>query len=507
MTVDFQELSRETENFVLEYKWNRARDRAELRLVSKTGRHRAVHTMFNVLDDYGKIIENRPITFPVAQFIFKHFERRGDTESFNIYASDLETGELTSHATVDVTSSDVRHKETVAENSFTATGQKLHFHWPIFKKLKETGFGSIVRATLTNHQVCSSHCQYCSTISRNRADSVTLDEAKAFVEKLYVDQAAYNREHFPEYNDLYREQCGSDIRLRGLILSGGGQPNLWPHFEPFVEWLATLDLDIGLITNGFPKKIDEAIYDHFKWIRISITPEDASPHYVDGRFDLQYLPDTVRNNPDVTVGYSYVHGPWTDDEIFMRIDNAIKGNGFDYCRVLTDCNLTRIAQLRAHQDLGDRLHKLDLVDADGNPKSKIFHQLKFHGNHDEANELWDEGQCFLQSYNVFWDTTGHDEAGHSYCYPCDSITVLAEEQTKDFVTASERRFNHRKWGTVKNTEVEKLYREKVKPFFDPRDICSSCLFMRNNQTVKDLRARDGYDDIAVNPDVQHLNFP
>ena len=54
---------------------------------------------------------------------------------------------------------------------------------------------------------------------------------------------------------------GSDIRLRGLILSGGGQPNLWPHFEKLVNWLSTLDIDIGLITNGFPKNINDNIYD------------------------------------------------------------------------------------------------------------------------------------------------------------------------------------------------------------------------------------------------------
>ena len=30
----------------------------------------------------------------------------------------------------------VRHKETISEKSFTATGEKLNFHWPIFKKYK-----------------------------------------------------------------------------------------------------------------------------------------------------------------------------------------------------------------------------------------------------------------------------------------------------------------------------------------------------------------------------------
>ena len=118
---------------------------------------------------------------------------------------------------------------------------------------------------------------------------VSLAEAQRFVEKLYVDQADFNRRNFARYNDDYRSRTGTDIRLRGLILSGGGQPNLWPHFQDFTEWMGGLDVDMGLITNGFPPKIDERVYDRFTWVRISITPEDASPFYPDGRFDIVSL--------------------------------------------------------------------------------------------------------------------------------------------------------------------------------------------------------------------------
>ena len=40
---------------------------------------------------------------------------------------------------------------------------------------------------------------------------------------------------FQNITIAYKELTGSDIRLRGIILSGGGQPNLWPHFEKLVE--------------------------------------------------------------------------------------------------------------------------------------------------------------------------------------------------------------------------------------------------------------------------------
>ncbi len=463
-----------------------------------------------MLDDKGQIIANKPITKKVAKFIIDNFEIKGDTESFNITKADLKRNCLqirnkNSRNKPDATV--VRHVITEQEKTCTATGDKLYYHWPIFKKLAETGYGSIIRASMTNHQICSSHCPYCSVIRRNRADSISLKEAQEFVKKLYFTQAKFNQKNFPEYNKLYKQQTGSDIRLKGLILTGGGQPNLWPHFEKFVEWLANLDIDLGLITNGFPPKINEKIYNNFKWVRLSITPEDVSPHYKNGKFNEQYFPKTIVKNSNIIVGLSYVYGHWTNDDILNRIDLAIKKYGFDYCRMLTDCNLSRHAQLQAHRSLAERLYKLGYINERGKPLSKIFHQLKFHGDAEDAKKIWREGQCFLQSYNVFWDTTGHDERGYSFCYACDSITVLAEETNQGYIFTSERKFNPSKWGTVKNIEVEQLFNRPLRPFFDPRKVCSSCLFMRNNNIVRNLIKRKKYDKIQVNSRLDHLNFP
>ena len=498
----------DTPRFILSYMKSSTTGETEIILEGKTeGRHRARHYRVDLLDDDGHLIDTKKIDDNVADFILNNFEKRGDTESFRIFQSDLDAGCLQAREARISDPDQVRHQLTDAERSFTANGSKLWFHKPIFDKFAATGFGSIVRATLTNHQVCLSNCQFCSTISRNRKDSVSLQEAKDFIDQLYFGQAEYNRRYFPEYNVAYKEATGSDIRLRGLILSGGGQPNLWPHFSEFVEYLAKLDISLGLITNGFPRKVPEEIYRHFEWIRISITPESASPFYPGGRFDRQYIPSIIVHNPDITVGYSYVFGPWTNDDILKRIATSIDERGFEYCRTLADCNLTRDAQLTAHRELAERLFRLGFIDAAGNPTGKIFHQLKYHGNKTEADSLWEEGQCYLQTYNVFWDTTGHEENGHSYCYACDSVTVLADSAKDGSVAVAERKFNHQKWGTVKNTEVSRLFMEPVKPFFDPREICSSCLFMRNNQVAKEITYGSHSSGSRVAIRIKHLNFP
>lgn len=389
---------------------------------------------------------------------------------------------------------------SAAEQSYTATGSKLAYHWPIFQKYRETGYGSIIRATCTFHQSCSSHCSYCSTINRLNADTTTLEENKAFVRTLYHDQAAFNRDRFPGHNALYKTVTGSDIRLRGLILSGGGQPNLYPGFAEFVAWVREEcpDLDLGLITNGFPKRVPEDVYRAFKWIRISITPEHESPHYVGGKFDRQYIPETIlRRDPGQTVGLSYVYGEeWSTDELMVRIGRTIDHLGFDYCRMLVDCNKPLVGQIDAHALLDARLKRLGL------DKSKIFRQGgKLHGTPDAIDEVFSDGQCGLQVYSTFWDTSGHHKNGYSWCYPCDSVTVLA-----DTTTDSERRFVAEKWGTVKNTEVSRLFTEPVRPFFDPRKNCQACLFVPNNRQVKQLSASAPlrhYDG----PTPEHINFP
>ena len=501
-------LTKETDRYVIVLMNNIDQSRYEIHLQGKSeGKHFAVYTRYNLLDERGNVISNNPITLDAGEFLIKNFEYKGDTESFHIYETDLSQKKVGNRQNVKIDPSSIRHKLTVQEDNFTATGAKLRYHWPIFRKYAETGYGSIIRATMTNHQVCSSRCHYCSTILRNKKDSVSLDEAKTFIQKLYFQQADYNKQYFQEYNDLYKKMTGTDIRLKGLILSGGGQPNLWPHFSEFVRWLSELDIDLGLITNGFPKYINEEIYTHFKWIRISITPEDASPHYKNGQFNQQYLPKTILNNSDIAVGLSYVYGPWTDDDILKRIHSAMKDFGMDYCRMLTDCNLTRNAQLLAHHDLAERLFRLGYMDEKGWPLAKIFHQLKYHGTKKEAQELWNGGQCYLQTYNVFWDTTDHDKNGFSYCYPCDSVTVLSEEQSDGNVDVSERKFNAQKWGTVRNVEVEKLFKEKVKAFFDPREICSACLFMRNNRCARDLIEQREYAPVENDLSLLHVNFP
>ena len=470
-----------------------------LRLVSHRSQNSSDH--FHVFVNIDGVRTKSSVCAENIESIAEEFLRAGPTLAFDMSWVKNEFSLLDDPATV-------LHQNTRQENSYTATGAKLNHHWPIFKKLADTGYGSVIRATMTLHQRCSSRCAFCSTINRSNADSISLEEAIHFVDTLYFGQAKYNQVFHPNYNQLYQEVTGSPIRLRSLILSGGGQPNLWPHFEDFVEYLSGLDIDLGLITNGFPSNVSDSAYSHFKWVRLSVTPPEASPHYENGRFESQYLPQSLFDE-ELAFGLSYVYGPWAEENIYGRLDNFAVEKNLKYVRLLTDCNLPRTRHLESHRHLAQKLLSEGLIDSSGRPTSKIFHQLKYHMSSGEAEQLWPSGTCFLQSYNVFWDTTGHDVAGHSYCYPCDSVTVLAGEN-EGFADSPERGFNPDKWGTVTNLHVSNLYDQPWQSFFDPRKNCHACLFSKNNSAVRDLvhsYSEDPHHSVEVDYSLEHVNFP
>src|SRR5579862_3117564 len=129
------ELEKETAEYLVTFRYSERHGSPVLVVRSRAeGRYLAEHTRFNLLADDGTRLATPAIDEPAARFILEHFERRGDTESFDIFESDLRAGVLRPRAMPPISPSQVRHTLTNAEHSFTATGGKLAAHWPIFEK-------------------------------------------------------------------------------------------------------------------------------------------------------------------------------------------------------------------------------------------------------------------------------------------------------------------------------------------------------------------------------------
>mgnify|MGYP003305519621 CR=1 FL=1 len=59
--------------------------------------------------------------------------------------------------------------------------------------------------------------------------------------------------------------------LKAVILTGGGEPTAYKHFNELVRWIKEQDLSVALITNGtLTRRIDDDVWPLFSWIRVSI---------------------------------------------------------------------------------------------------------------------------------------------------------------------------------------------------------------------------------------------
>ena len=185
-------ICKENDNYIIKYREVGGDGSGEIIVKSKRGAgYSASHKEYFEVDGNGRVLQEKKINADIAEELVNNIIRRGDTEGFYLNVNNVECPNACHQERL----KDVKHRHSQKETNFTSTGEKLKYHYPVFEKLKDTGYGSIIRATMTLHQLCSSRCHYCSTISRNKRDSISLLEAKEFIRKLYFDQAEYNREY------------------------------------------------------------------------------------------------------------------------------------------------------------------------------------------------------------------------------------------------------------------------------------------------------------------------
>ena len=110
----------------------------------------------------------------------------------------------------------------------------------------------------------------------------------------------------------------ADQGLQSVILLGGGEPTLHPHFTRTVHLLKDLGLQLAVVTNGSRNEVITEVADRFEdgdWVRLSLDagsdPTFQSMHHPKGRgIDLDSICCSARGikrrNPAVQLGYSFV---------------------------------------------------------------------------------------------------------------------------------------------------------------------------------------------------------
>lgn len=310
--------------------------------------------------------------------------------------------------------------KTAEEHKFTSTGVKFFSHMDKMENYKNGNPNTIISTHISPEGRCNLKCPYCSVTYRKIHNRIDLDKIKRYV--------------------LTLKKYG----LKAAILTGGGEPTMYPHFNELVRWLKNdQGLDVALITNGTRSKNVDC-WDLFTWVRVSF-------NYFPGWKDQIWV-DKNLMNPNSTLGGSFVYSEVSNHstiERFMEVSEMAKAMGMKYVRVLPNCLYEQGKLNLEHKKLKKLMSELN--------DPRFFRQQKNH----ETPSVSICHQSYFRPYL--------SEVGGGTVYPCDSVVL------NDSVAIFSEKYQLCDSDDVANY-IEKRFLHK----FDPRVDCSGCVFNANN---------------------------
>lgn len=330
---------------------------------------------------------------------------------------------------------------------FTATGGKILFHDDAIADLREGKAHPVVAHVLPTN-VCQHDCRWCS-VSERSAESLKLAEITGFLDQL------------------------TPIGLKAVIVSGGGNPVLYPDFNEMIAEISARGLEIGLICNGMPladfggrlswKNVPPGTLDKLTWCRISMSGLDHVEKCV-------YVPDFDQSK--TTLGFSYVFDGDTERLPWLRVKmrDLIAKHNPRYVRLLPNCLEhdkieARCAELREFSKSVD--------------ETVCFVQYK----PPKAPPA-----CYLGYIHPVLDASG-------WVFPCDSC-VLNKGANHKFAEP---------WRMCRWDQIGEFYKRPVHSLIaDPRKQCEGCVFSKNNAVLGGIV--HGLEFKAPTGTPEHANF-
>lgn len=332
----------------------------------------------------------------------------------------------------------MNHKVSEKEKVFTSTGDKLMYHPKEMNKFQETGIATPIVMHIMPTSKCNLKCNFCSV--KDRKNHETLDFEKDIIP--VVDQL-------------------KERGLKAVILSGGGEPTIYPQFEEMINYLDSKNLDIGLITNG--TKLNNQLsntLEKLTWVRISINSLENG-----GKVDIPFL-----KNP--TLGFSYVVTDITTPKMMNEIKRLTIKNDIKYVRLLPDCVQSIESLIKNHKKVGEMTERL------GEP---FFHQYKIPAT---------PKSCFLGYFHPVLYCDGN-------IYPCDSL-VLNDHKNQQF---------HKNFIISKGKNIGRLYDSPVsRNLVDTETMCPNCVFKRQNTLLDKIYSGKVEITNSLPHDIKHKNF-
>lgn len=307
------------------------------------------------------------------------------------------------------------YTKTEEEHKFTSTGVKFWRHMDKMNSYLDDSSSSIISTHVSPEGSCNLNCSYCSVKKRKKHFRIELDVMKDYITKL----------------------CSRG--LKAVIITGGGEPTLYPDFNELVEWIKyDKQLSVALITNGtLSDRV--GVWEAFSWVRVSLNDfEDWE--------DKIFIPSSKLDEESV-LGCSFIYVGQSSDTLkkVSRLANKLKAR---YIRVLPNCLWDQEELLVEHAKVKNILHSLN--------DPLFFHQFKIHG----VPKSKTCHQAYFRPYL--------SEVGGGTVYPCDSLVLNdACEQFDE------------QYQICKAGEVLDFLDGKIEMKFDLQKMCTGCVFADN----------------------------
>lgn len=405
---------RDTENFFLKRvaKRNKVKNLVDsYTLIDDEGKHEVLSLTLSVCEEIVERVVKNKVLWSDA-FVFRKTE--GETQGLDWVKTD-------------------------SEHKYTSTGIKFWRHKNAMESYKSDEGMSVISTHISPEGACNLKCPYCSVTYRDTHSRIPLDRIKNYVTQL--------------------KKRG----LKAVILTGGGEPTVYKHFNELVMWLKhEMNLSIGLITNGTrTKNIKDDTLKCFSWIRVSINVFRGWENII----SLPY----EKLNSECVVGCSMVYTvehELSDEvqrdrlELFKKVSKVADNCGAQYIRVLPNCLLDQQQLLLEHKSLKEMLTQTD--------DPRYFQQYKIHG----APKTSKCHQSYFRPY--LSEEPWHEDGIPGSVYPCDSVVL--NSGVAHFAND---------YQICKPEDIGEFMDRKVKMRFDAKKSCTGCVFTENVNMLDD----------------------
>ncbi len=347
-------------------------------------------------------------------------------------------------------------KKNRMEELFTSTGAKFWKHREALENYRAGNGRTVISTHISPEGRCNLACPYCSVTYRQNKNRLSLETIQDYVEKL-----------------LSRG-------LRAVILTGGGEPTLYPQINELLEYLFSRGLNVAMITNGTNfHKVDWKLIERLTWTRISV-------NVFDGWETRIRLPQPLPEN--VTLGMSFIYTPQHEANavdlpaVLTKVKGLADNLNARYIRLLPNCLLDQKSLLREHLALSKIIEQLD--------DKRFFHQGKIH----EPPQAKVCHQSYFRPYLSEEPFPGTDIPGT--VFPCDSIVLNQDLE----------HFNE-EFALCPPGDILGYMDRKIAARFDPGTNCTGCVFTSTVNMLERYVAtgEDRFADFE-HKDIDHVDF-